>query len=581
MTQFQGIPASNGIAIGPAFIYSPAALEIIKCCVDDPEAEWRRVSEAVKESLSELEISYQQALELVGEAAAGIFTAQMEMLDDPELMDTVKETILQERVNAEYALQQVSENLAISLEEVDDELIRARAADVRDVGKRVMYVLSGVDNKGRFSALQVPSIILAPDLSPADTIHLDKRLVLGFCTATGGSTSHTAILARTLGLPAVVGAGVDMLSCASGVQVILDGKKGEVIFEPDQDTIARFKHSQQNENEFRQTILKTAKEPAVTLDGHRVEVVANVGSVEESHNALDDGAEGVGLLRTEFVYMGRSHLPDEEEQYQVYKSILEVFGQLPVVLRTLDSGGDKELPYLKVDPEPNPFLGVRAIRLCLQRPDLFKEQLRAVLRAGVGHNLKIMFPMIATVEELRTARKLFDECKADLLAEGKALPEKLEIGIMIEIPSAVMLADHLAKEVDFFSIGTNDLTQYTMAADRTNPGVGYLTDALSPAVLRLIARSIEEAHKAGIWIGMCGELAGEPLAIPVLLGLGLDEFSMNAPAIPLAKHIIRSLSKQKCQEIAQTVLGFSSASEVKQFVQHELPLITAEKPQKK
>ena len=487
-------------------------------------------------------------------------------------MDTAKEAILEERLNAEAALHRTAEAFAVSLEGMDDEYFQARAADIRDVAHRVVCILNGVDNSQLFSALKEPSVILAPDLTPSDTINLDKSLVLGFCTGTGGPTSHTAILARTLGLPAIVGAGMKILELKTGDSIILDGKNGDLIVNADKSTLDVYKVRQENRKKFREEALKIAKQPATTTDGRQVEVVANVGSVEESVQAIEQGAEGVGLLRTEFVYLGKDHLPDEDEQYQAYKSILDVFGQRPVVLRTLDIGGDKELPYLKIAPETNPFLGVRAIRLCMQQPELFKPQLRAILRSGFGHNLKVMFPMIATVPELRAAKKMMQECRAELEEEGKPLPEKMEIGIMIEIPSAVMLADHLAKEVDFFSIGTNDLTQYTMAADRTNPGVSYLNDALSPAVLRLVSRAIEEAHKAGIWIGMCGELAGEPTAIPVLLGLGLDEFSMNAPAVPLAKYIIRSLSYEKCQQIAKKALEMCSCEEVVTYVQKELPI---------
>ncbi|HEX9013752.1 MAG TPA: phosphoenolpyruvate--protein phosphotransferase [Anaerolineaceae bacterium] len=574
MKVFKGIPASNGIALAPAFVYNPKPIEITSHCIDDAQAEWQRLTSAVDQAVKQLDASYERALQQANEDTAAIFTAQAEMLGDPELMDGAKNIIFEEHINAEYALHQMAETFARMLEELEDELLRARAADVRDVALRVIRIMMGVDYNQLFEALKLPSIILASDLTPSDTINMDKALVRGFCTASGGSTSHTAILARTLGLPAIVGAGTEMLSVASGVQIALDGGSGEIIADPDQETTKRFIDLRDKANTLRQEMLKKAKDPAVTLDGIRIEVVSNVGSVEESRSAVEQGAEGVGLLRTEFVYLGKDHLPGEEEQYQAYKSILAVFGQLPVVLRTLDSGGDKELPYLKFDPEMNPFLGVRAIRLCLQRPDLFKAQLRAVLRAGVGYNLKIMFPMIATVAELRAARKILDECKAELQAENQPLPEKLEIGIMVEIPSAVMLADHLAKEVDFFSIGTNDLTQYTCAADRTNPGVGYLSDALSPAVLRMVQRSIDEAHKAGIWIGMCGELAGEPLAIPILLGLGLDEFSMNAPSIPLAKHIIRSLSRKDCQEIARKALEMSSADEVKSYVQREVPVVS-------
>lgn len=572
MRLFKGIPASTGITLGPAFIYNPQTVEITDCKIEDTDAESHRLESAIKDAIEQLKKSHKQALEEVGEETAAIFEAQMEMLDDPELLDNAKELIREEKLNGEAALSQAAEIFASSLEAMDDEYFRARAADIRDIANRVIFIMNGIDNTQLFSSLKTPSIILAPDLTPSDTINLDKSMVLGLCTSTGGSTSHTAILARTLGLPAIVGAGRDILTIATGAQLIMDGKRGELIEDADPETLGQYETRRKNEQDFRDNALKLANEAAVTTDGRRVEVVANVGSAEESKNALLQGAEGVGLLRTEFVYLGKDHLPNEEEQYLAYTSILDVFEQRPVVLRTLDIGGDKELPYLKIDPEYNPFLGVRAVRLCLQKPELFKPQLRAVLRAGVGHNLKIMFPMIATVQELRAAKQVLSECRAELEAEGKPAAEKVEVGIMVEIPSAVIIADQLAKEVDFFSIGTNDLTQYTMAADRTNPGVSYLNNAMSPAVLRMISRAIEEAHKAGIWIGMCGELAGEPTAIPVLLGLGLDEFSMNAPAIPLAKYILRTLSYEKCKDIAQKALQLSSPEEITAFVMQELPI---------
>lgn len=572
MRLFKGIPASTGITLGPAFIYNPQTVEITDCKIEDTDAESHRLESAIKDAIEQLKKSHKQALEEVGEETAAIFEAQMEMLDDPELLDNAKELIREEKLNGEAALSQAAEIFASSLEAMDDEYFRARAADIRDIANRVIFIMNGIDNTQLFSSLKTPSIILAPDLTPSDTINLDKSMVLGLCTSTGGSTSHTAILARTLGLPAIVGAGRDILTIATGAQLIMDGKRGELIEDADPETLGQYETRRKNEQDFRDNALKLANEAAVTTDGRRVEVVANVGSAEESKNALLQGAEGVGLLRTEFVYLGKDHLPNEEEQYLAYTSILDVFEQRPVVLRTLDIGGDKELPYLKIDPEYNPFLGVRAVRLCLQKPELFKPQLRAALRAGVGHNLKIMFPMIATVQELRAAKQVLSECRAELEAEGKPAAEKVEVGIMVEIPSAVIIADQLAKEVDFFSIGTNDLTQYTMAADRTNPGVSYLNNAMSPAVLRMISRAIEEAHKAGIWIGMCGELAGEPTAIPVLLGLGLDEFSMNAPAIPLAKYILRTLSYEKCKDIAQKALQLSSPEEITAFVMQELPI---------
>ncbi len=565
MTTFSGIPASRGIAIGPAFRYRRPDLTVNCYTVKDPMAEWARFESALYVAREQLAAVEAQAEASHGADEAAIFEAQAMMLDDPDLMETVRVSIRQDGVNAEAALRDAAEGYAQALAALDDEYFRARAADVRDVADRVLRVLLGA-GESPTENLEVPSIILAADLAPSDTVMLDKALVLGFCTAAGGATSHTAILARGLGLPAVVGVGRGMLDLADGLPLILDGGAGVLVAEPDEATTAAYLARRAGADATDALARSHAHEPAITLDGKRVEVVANIGNVEGARRALELGAEGVGLLRTEFLFLERTSLPTEEEQYQAYKAIGDAFGQQPVVLRTLDVGGDKELPYLGLAVEQNPFLGVRAIRLCLPRPDLFKPQLRAALRAGAGNGLKLMFPMVATVGEVRRARAVLDECRAELLAEGQAVAERMEVGIMIEIPAAAVVADQLAKVVDFFSIGTNDLSQYTMAADRTNPGVAGLADAFHPAVLRLIRQVIDAAHAAGKWVGLCGELAGEPLALPILLGLGLDEFSMNAPAIPAAKALLRRLRVDEARDIAGAALELEDADEVRALV---------------
>ncbi|HIP87092.1 MAG TPA: phosphoenolpyruvate--protein phosphotransferase, partial [Anaerolineales bacterium] len=526
MKKLRGIAASRGIAIGPVFQYRRADLHFERRRVEDREAEWARFQAALEVARERLAEVCARAREDVGDEQAAIFQAQALMLEDPELLRTVRATIEEKGLNAEAALVDAAEEYAQMLESLDDEYLRARAADVRDVATCVLRALLGVADSPTVG-LTVPSVILARDLTPSDTVLLDKSLVLGFCTAEGGATSHTAILARGLGLPAVVGAGPKVLEVPDGTSVILDGTEGVLLIDPDEETVSAYRARRAASV----TILKEAQAhahaPAVTRDGHRVEVVANIGNVEGARAALEAGAEGVGLLRTEFLYLERDHLPDEEEQYRAYRAIVEVFGERPVILRTLDIGGDKELPYLDLPQEMNPFLGLRAIRLCLARPDLFRPQLRAALRAGAVGNLKVMFPMVATLEEVREARAVLEACRAELQAEGYAVAEEMEVGIMVETPAAALMADHLADEVDFFSIGTNDLSQYTMAADRTNAHVAGLASAFHPAVLRLVGEVIQAAHRKGKWVGLCGELAGEPLAIPILLGLGLDEFSMN------------------------------------------------------
>lgn len=573
MRKLTGIAASRGVAIGPVFRFEGVEFDVVCEEIDDPAAEWARCEAAIQTAREELALLREKTAAEAGEEEAKIFEAHEMMLTDPELLETVQSTIETDSFNAEYALEQAAEHYAEALEALDSEYMRARAADVRDVAHRVIRILLGVEAVGA-SDLAQPSIIVARDLTPSDTAMLDKAFVLGFLTAEGGATSHTAILARTLGLPAVLGVGEGALDVQNDDLLIVDGDEGIAHIAPNAETRARYERKQDNLAEVRAWTRTRALEPAVTEDGQRVEVVANIGTVHDAETAMIEGAEGVGLLRTEFLYLQRPDLPSEEEQAAVYAEITDVFDDAPVILRTLDVGGDKELPSLEMSQEMNPFLGVRALRLGLARPeDIFKPQLRAVLRAAAGRNLKVMFPMVATVGEVRAARALLDECRAELVAEDVPVPDDLEVGIMIEIPAAALMADHLAAEVDFFSIGTNDLTQYTMAADRTNADVSYLMNGLEPAVLRLVKMVIDAAHAQEKWVGMCGELAGEPVAIPILLGLGLDEFSMNPPAIPIAKQIIRALSYEAAQEIARRALELETAEAVTDFVQSEVAAV--------
>ena len=570
MKTLQGIAASRGIAIGPAFRFQKADLCIECSTVQDPSAEWARFQTAIETACEQLTDVCAKAEIECGAEDAAIFQAHALMLEDPDLLDTVRTAIEEQCINAETALNTATEMYVQLLESLDDEYLSARAADVRDVADRVLRILLGVAESPT-SGLTTPSIILACDLTPSDTILLDKSLVLGFCTVEGGPTAHTAILARGLGLPAVVGVGPDLLEIADQATLILDGHAGTLVAEPDEETVATYQVHQAAVAEVLTQAREQAHEPAITRDGHRVEVVANVGNVEGAQTALEAGAEGVGLLRTEFLYLERDRLPGEEEQYGAYRAIADLFGDRPVILRTLDVGGDKDLPYLDLPQETNPFLGLRAIRICLARPELFKPQLRAALRAGVGRNLKIMFPMVATVAEVRVARSVLEECRAELLAEGKPAAERMEIGIMVEVPAAALMADRLAVEVDFFSIGTNDLSQYTMAADRVNASVAPLASGFQPAVLRLVRDVVAAAHARGKWVGLCGELAGEPLAIPILLGLGLDEFSMNPPAIPPAKQIIRALTLDQAQKVARAALELDSPDAVQALVRERIP----------
>ncbi len=570
MKTINGIPASYGIAIGPAFVYKRDKLVIEHRTIEDPAAELERLETARALAHQQLEEIYQKALAESGEEDAEIFKAHIMMLDDPELIGEIKKTVEENQINVESAVSDTVENYASMLEALEDEYLSARALDIRDIGSRMLRILLGVGDAPA-EGLDTPSIIVAKDLTPSDTVLLDKDYVLGFCTSKGGATSHTAILARSLGIPAVVGAGKKVRKVKDGTSIVIDGDIGEVIIKPDEAALTEYLIRQERFIKVRSMAAKESHNPAVTLDGHRVEVVANIGNVEGARSALDAGAEGVGLLRSEFLYLERSSLPTEEEQFKSYKAIGDTFGQMPVILRTLDVGGDKEIPYIDMPREENPFLGVRAIRLCLSRPELFKPQLRAALRAGHGNNLKLMFPMVATLDEVIKARELLEECRAELVKEGIPVAEEMEIGIMIEIPAAAVMADQLAEVVDFFSIGTNDLSQYTLAADRTNAHVAEIAAGFQPAVFRLIKQVIDAAHAKGKWVGLCGEMAGEILAIPILLGLGLDEFSMNPPAIPYAKLLIRSISKEKAEEVAAEALNQTSSDDIRALVEEMVP----------
>lgn len=571
MKQFTGIAAARGIAIGPIFQFHQSDLHVDSRCVDSADEEICRFENALQATTLQIQAVHEKASSELTEDQAAIFEAHLMMLQDPELQETIRSFITEKKATAEYAVKEATEHYAKILEGMESEYFNARAADVRDVAQSLIRVLMGVEGAD-ISQLVKPSIIIAKDLTPSDTILFDKRLVLGFCTVEGSQTSHTAILARGLGIPAVVGCHADIVQLANSSEAILDGSAGKFITEPDREIIESYQVKQNSFADLAQKAKSLCHEPAVTLDGHHVEVVANIGNLEGARSALENGAEGVGLLRTEFLYMERETLPDEEEQFAAYSEILDEFGNQPVVLRTSDIGGDKELPYLDLQKEMNPFLGVRGVRLGLAHvQDLLKPQLRAVIRAGRGHDLRVMFPMVASITEIRQARKIFADCRDELIAEGKPVAEKIQVGIMVEVPSAAVMADVLAPEVDFFSIGTNDLTQYTLAVDRVNSQLAYLTSAFSPAVLRLIQNVILQAHRFGKWVGLCGELAGESLAVPILFGLGLDEFSMNPPAIPVAKQIIRNLELPKCQKIAEEVLALESADEVLKYMREHMP----------
>lgn len=564
----KGIPASPGIALGPAYLYHPTVPAVSRRQAADPEAEWRRLQQALETAKREIEALRAHAARQAGEAEAAIFEAHLLMLEDPALLDLVRKHLFEAHLSAEAAWKEAIDQVAAEYSRLESPYLQARAADVADVGQRVLRLLTGTSTQPLH--LDRPAVLIAADLTPSDTAQLDPEYVLGICTAVGGPTSHSAILARALGIPAVVGVGPAVLRVPEGTPIALDGQTGDVWIAPAGELRRKLEAARARWLAEQQAQRATAHQAAVTSDGHRVTVVANIRGVADARLAVEQGAEGVGLLRTEFLFLERLEPPSEEEQVAAYRAIAEALGPRPLVVRTFDIGGDKPVPYLAQEPETNPFLGVRGIRLALARPELLKTQLRAILRAGHGHHVKVMFPMVAERRELLAARAILEEAREELAREGHAVASEVEVGIMVEVPSAAELADVLAPEVDFFSIGTNDLSQYTLAADRTNPHVAGLADALHPAVLRLIHHTVEAAHRVGIWVGVCGEVASDPLAVPLLVGLGVDELSVNPAAVPAVKVSVRRLSFQEAKALAQNALHLDSAEAVRQHVREGL-----------
>ena len=560
-SSLSGLPASPGIAIGKARQFRPALPVAPWHTVDDPQREWDTLQAAIEKTRAQVTAMRESVNRRAGSYSAAIFEAHALYLDDEALREPARLAIFVDRLNAAAAWQRATEQVAAEYRALDDEYQRARADDVLDVGRQV--ILSVLGAAAPVPVLSEAGILVAPDLTPADTARLDPALVLGICTAFGGPTSHSAILARSLDIPAVVGLGERILELAEGTLLIVDGVTGQVFPNPDAGLIADYTQRAGDARAAKADARAASAAPAVTRDGHHVEIVANIGSPEEARAAVAAGAEGVGLFRTEFVFLDRQVAPGEEEQYAAYRAAAQGLEGRPLIVRTLDVGGDKPLPYLDLGAEANPFLGWRAIRLCLARPDLFKAQLRAIVRVAAEFPVKVMFPMIATLAEWRAARALLDEARLEVKDRGQPAPERIEIGIMVEIPSAALLAARFAEEVDFFSIGTNDLSQYTLAAERGNARVAALADGFQPAVLRLIQMVVEAAHALGKWVGVCGEMGGDPLAVPLLVGLGIDELSMNAPAIPQAKQIIRGLDYASAQTLARSALEVETAEDVR------------------
>jgi phosphoenolpyruvate-protein phosphotransferase (PTS system enzyme I) len=561
----KGVAASNGIAIAKAYRLVEPNLSFDKKSIEDTAEEVTRFQQALSTSVSELEAIRDKAREDLGEDKAAIFEAHLLVLSDPELITPIEDKINNDQVNAEYALKETADMFVTMFEQMDNEYMKERAADIRDVTKRVLAHLLGVEISNP-SMVTEEVIIIAEDLTPSDTAQLNRQFVKGFTTDIGGRTSHSAIMARSMEIPAVVGTKSITSSVENGDIVIVDGLNGEVHINPTQEVIEEYKSIHAKYEDQKAEWAKLVNEKTVSADNHHVELAANIGTPKDLDGVQNNGGEGVGLYRTEFLYMGRDELPTEEEQFDSYKKVLEGMKGKPVVVRTLDIGGDKELPYLNLPKEMNPFLGFRAIRLCLEEQEIFRTQLRALLRASTYGNLKIMFPMISNLNEFREAKAILEEEKKSLQESGVEVAEKIEVGIMVEIPSTAVMADIFAKEVDFFSVGTNDLIQYTMAADRMNERVSYLYQPYNPAILRLVKMVIDAAHKEGKWAGMCGEMAGDEIAIPILLGLGLDEFSMSATSILQARSQIRRLNKADMEKLAEEVLQLDTNEAVMEAV---------------
>ena len=561
----KGIAASSGIAIAKAYKLDMPDLSVTKESITDVEKEIARYDQAVVEVAKDLEAIKAIASKNLSEEEAAIFDAHALVLADPEMKTQVEEKIKNESINADAALKEVSDTFIGMFESMDDEYFKERAADIRDVSTRLIANLLGKQLPNP-ALIDTEVVVIADDLTPSDTAQLNKNLVRGFATNIGGRTSHSAILARSMEIPAVVAMNTITQEVKNDDMIILDGMEGIVIINPSAQQIEEYTKKRDAFFAYKEELKALKNEKSITEDGFEVELVANIGSPKDIDAVIENGAEGVGLYRTEFLYMESPQLPTEEEQFIAYKAVLEGLNGKPVVVRTLDIGGDKELPALELPKEMNPFLGVRAIRLCFQEEEVFRTQLRALLRASAYGDLRIMFPMIATLGEFRKAKGILLDEKEKLVAKGVAVSDTFEVGIMIEIPAAAVLADQFAKEVDFFSIGTNDLVQYTFAADRMSTSISYLYQPFSPAILRLVKTVIDAAHAEGKWVGMCGEMAGEAIAAPLLIGLGLDEFSMSATSVLSQRKLIRSMKKSEMNILAEKSLQCGTMEEVIELV---------------
>lgn len=567
----KGIPAAPGIVIGKAYIFGREDLDVDKSPITDEQVplEISRFEDALIQTRQEI-IALQKKIAVeMGSEHGEVFDAHLLVLEDRMLIEEVISKVKKEKLSVDFIFSEVLKRYASVFSRIEDEYLKERISDINDVGRRILRNLLGKKRKG-LSDLEEEVIVIAHDLSPSDTATMHKNRVRGFVTDIGGKTSHTAIMAKSLEIPAVVGLEIGTEKIKNGDQVIVDGSSGVVIVAPDLETLKRYALQEEKIKGLTATLISIKDLPAQTQDGKSVILAANIEFPEEIPSVLQHGADGVGLYRTEYFYMNRKDLPTEDEQFEAYKYLAGTFGDKPVIIRTMDLGGDKFISQFNLPKEMSPFMGWRAIRFCLARPDVFKTQLRAILRASHHGNLKVMFPMISGVEELRRSKEILEECKAELKQEGKPYNATLDVGAMIEVPSAALTSDILSREVSFFSIGTNDLIQYSLAVDRTNEKIAYLYEPTHPAVLRLIKGVIEAGHRSNIWVGMCGEMSGEPSLALLLLGLGLDEFSMPSASLLEIKNIIRSVTQDRAQKIAEEALALTTAGAVEAHLKSRL-----------
>jgi phosphotransferase system enzyme I (PtsI) len=570
-TIFKGIPAAPGIVVGKAYIFGKEDLNVEKHAITEDEVplEISRFEDALIQTRQEIIVLQKKIAQEMGSEHGEVFDAHLLVLEDRMLIEEVISRVKKEKLGIDYIFSEVLKRYANVFSRIEDEYLRERISDINDVGRRILRNLLGKKRKG-LSDLEEEVVVVAHDLSPSDTATMHKNKVIGFVTDIGGKTSHTAIMAKSLEIPAVVGLEVGTQQIKNGDKIIVDGASGLVIIFPDSDTLKKYEIQEEKIRDLSEHLVAIRDLPAQTKDGHMVTLAANIEFPEEIPSVLQHGADGVGLYRTEYFYMNRDGLPTEDEQFEAYKNLGVCFGEKPVIVRTLDLGGDKFISQFDLPKEISPFMGWRAIRFCLARPDVFKMQLRAILRASVFGNLKIMFPMISGVEELRQAKKMVEESKAELKEKNIRYNADIEIGAMIEVPSAALTSDVLSREVKFFSIGTNDLIQYSLAVDRTNEKIAYLYEPTHPAVLRLIKSVVEAGHKSNIWVGMCGEMSGDPSLAILLLGFGLDEFSMPSANILEIKNVIRNVTYAQARSIAEEALTLSTGTEVENFLKTKL-----------